>query len=92
MAGSGARRRRRPQAPAQRPRRQLDALVAELEPLLAGNRLAAKRAGEAIETLLHGTAWAEGFAPVMAHIRKLQFKAALEALHQWTTRLPNVTK
>lgn len=73
-------------------RRQLDALVAELEPLLAGNRLAAKRAGEAIETLLHGTPWAEGFTPAMAHMRKLQFKAALEALHQWTTHRPNVTK
>ena len=73
-------------------RRQLDALLAELEPLLAGNRLAARRVGEAIETLLHGTPWADGFAPAMAHMRKLQFKAALEALHQWTTRWPNVTK
>lgn len=69
-------------------RLQLDVLLAELEPLLIHNRLAAKRVGEQIETLLQPTPWADSFAAVMGPTRRLQFKEALNALHHWIASLP----
>ena len=63
-------------------------LLAELEPLLQANRLAAKRTSENIELLLHGTALAAGFAPVSTAVSKLQFRAALQALQIFVAALP----
>lgn len=70
---------------------QLHQLLAELEPLLQANRLAAKRTSEEIELLLQGSALATAFAPVSIAVRRLQFKPALEALLTFATTLPAST-
>ena len=66
----------------------LHQLLAELEPLLQANRLAAKRTSEEIELLLQGSALAAAFAPVSVAARRLQFKLALEALSKFAATLP----
>ncbi|SEQ40418.1 ATP-binding protein [Giesbergeria anulus] len=70
---------------------QLHQLLAELEPLLQANRLAAKRTSEEIELLLQGSALASAFAPVSIAVRRLQFKPALEALLTFASTLPAST-
>ncbi|MDD2609016.1 MAG: ATP-binding protein [Giesbergeria sp.] len=66
------------------PMAQLQVLLPQLQQLLAGNRLAAKRVGEQIEALLQDTpVAATAFVPVMVAVRRLQFKEALDALDIW---------
>jgi signal transduction histidine kinase len=66
------------------PTAQLQTLLPQLQQLLAGNRLAAKRVGEQIEILLQDTPLvANAFMPVMVAVRRLQFKEALDALEVW---------
>ncbi len=62
---------------------ELQTLLQQLQQLLAGNRLAAKRIGEQIESLLQDSPLAAAFTPVMLAVRRLQFKEALEALQVW---------
>ncbi|GAB3365798.1 hypothetical protein GCM10027395_07070 [Giesbergeria sinuosa] len=63
--------------------------IAQLEPLLSANRLAAKRMTEDIELLLQNTTLAPAFAPVSIAVRRLQFKPALEALWVFASHLPS---
>ena len=61
----------------------LKPLTDELEQMLQSKLLSARRLADRIESLLEGTALDEAFKPVAEAARRLHFKDALAALHEF---------